>query len=88
MTANDNRTRNPKMREATGSESAELAAFAAGLRFEDIPNRWSTALSTSSSTGPARHFPAAVSARSFLEKFASGMGPADGRSEILDVAHA
>ena len=38
MTANDNRTlRNPKMLEATGNESAELAAFAAGLRFEDIP---------------------------------------------------
>ena len=29
--------RNPLMKNATGKESARLAAFAAGLDFEDIP---------------------------------------------------
>ena len=85
MTANDNRTSpNPKMREATGSESAELAAFAAGLRFEDIPKPvveravdffvdWvGSALSGRGQRAIA-----------ILEKFAAEMGPADGRSEIL-----
>ena len=86
MTANDNRTSpNPKMREATGNESAELAAFAAGLRFEDIPKPVVDArrrlLRRLGGLGAVRPRPARRFA--ILEKFAAEMGPADGRSEIL-----
>jgi 2-methylcitrate dehydratase PrpD len=79
-----NATRNPKMREATGRESAALAAFAARLRFDDIPKTvidravdffvdWvGSALS-------GRGQRAIVA----LESFAEAMGPPDGSSEIL-----
>jgi len=85
MTANDNRTSpNPKMREATGNESAELAAFAAGLRFEDIPKQvidravdFFVDWAGSALSGRGQR------AIAILEKFASEMGPNDGRSEIL-----
>jgi 2-methylcitrate dehydratase PrpD len=72
------------MRAATGHESADLAAFAAALRFEDIPGPivdrcvdffvdW--AGSALSGTGQR-----AIRA---LERFAELMGPEDGRAEIL-----
>ena len=78
------RVRNPKMADATGRESAGLAAFAAALRFEDIPRPvvdravdlfvdWvGSALS-----GRGQR------AIDVLEQFSEAMGPADGRSEIL-----
>ncbi|MEW9837894.1 MmgE/PrpD family protein [Mesorhizobium marinum] len=76
--------KNPAMAAATGEESATLAAFAAGLRYEDIPDAvvdrtidffvdW--AGSVLSGAGQR-----AIVA---LEKLAETMGPSEGRSEIL-----
>ena len=84
MTAAIGTAKNPAMAETTGKESAALADFAAGLRYEDIPQAvidrtvdffvdW--AGSTLSGRGQR-----AIAA---LEKFAELMGPAEGRSEIL-----
>ncbi|MDQ0396527.1 MmgE/PrpD family protein [Labrys monachus] len=75
---------NPALRAATGHESADLAAFAAALRYEDIPAAvidrtvdffvdWA---GSALSGGGQR----AVGA---IERFAAAMGPQDGRSEIL-----
>ncbi|MGF1608755.1 MAG: MmgE/PrpD family protein [Kiloniellales bacterium] len=76
--------RNPLMRNATGNESAALASFAAGLRFEDLPEAvaaravelfvdWvGSALSGSGHR-----------AITILERFADAMGPRTGPSEIL-----
>jgi 2-methylcitrate dehydratase PrpD len=77
-------TRNPKLREATGNESAALAAFAAGLRFEDIPREVvdrcvDLFVDWAGSALSGRGQRAIVA----LEKFADAMGPADGRTEIL-----
>ncbi|MGD9915320.1 MAG: MmgE/PrpD family protein [Rhizobiaceae bacterium] len=77
-------SRNPKLASATGHESAELAAFAAGLAFDAIPRDvvdrtidffvdW--AGSTLSGAGQR-----AIVA---MERYADAMGPADGRAEIL-----
>jgi 2-methylcitrate dehydratase PrpD len=76
--------RNPLMRNATGGESAELAAFAAGLRFEQLPAPvvaravdlfvdWAG----SALSGKGQR------AIAILERFAAAMGPADGPAEIL-----
>ena len=76
--------RNPKMREASGGESAALAGFAASLRFEDIPGLVADRAvdffvdwAGSALSGRGQR---AITA---IETFAATMGPADGRSEIL-----
>jgi 2-methylcitrate dehydratase PrpD len=77
-------TWNPAMRNATGHESADLAAFAANLKFEDIPAPVVTRAvelfvdwaGSTLSGGQAR-------AIKILERFAEAMGPADGTAEIL-----
>jgi 2-methylcitrate dehydratase PrpD len=76
--------RNPKMREASGGESAALAAFAATLRFEDIPKpvvdravEFFVDWAGSALSGRGQR---AITA---IEAFAATMGPATGRSEIL-----
>ena len=76
--------RNPAMRNATGRESAELAAFASGLRFEDLPGPVVTRAvelfvdwAGSALSGKGQR-PIAI-----LERFAATMGPAEGRAEIL-----
>jgi 2-methylcitrate dehydratase PrpD len=76
--------RNPAMRNATGHESADLAAFASGLAFDDLPKRVVT-------RGVELFVDWAGSALSgrgqrpilSLERFAAAMGPAEGRAEIL-----
>jgi 2-methylcitrate dehydratase PrpD len=77
-------SKNPAMENATGRESAALAAFAAELRYEDIPQEaiartvdffvdWvGSALSGNGQRAIA-----------ILERFADLMGPLDGRAEIL-----
>ena len=76
--------RNPLMRHATGRESAELAAFASGLRFEALPPAVvSRAVElfvdwAGSALSGRGQRPIAV-----LERFAEAMGPADGGAEIL-----
>jgi 2-methylcitrate dehydratase PrpD len=76
--------RNPAMSKATGRESAELAGFAAALRFEDIPSAvvdrcvdffvdW-----TGSALSGAGQLAVAA-----IEKYAEAMGPSEGRAEIL-----
>jgi 2-methylcitrate dehydratase PrpD len=77
-------SKNPAMQNATGGESAALAAFAATLSYEDIPQEviertvdffvdWvGSALSG-----------AGQRAIAILERFADVMGPPDGRAEIL-----
>lgn len=76
--------RNPAMASATGHESADLAAFAARLRFDDLPPAVVTrcvelfvdwAGSTLSGRGKR--------AIETLERFAEAMGPAGGDAEIL-----
>ena len=76
--------RNPLMRNATGRESADLAAFAAGQRLDDLP---------ASVAGRAVELfvdwaGSALSGRgqraiAILERFAATMGPTDGGAEIL-----
>lgn len=80
----DETANNPAMARATGQESASLAAFAAGLRYEVIPQPvidrtvdFFVDWAGSALSGAGQH---AIVA---LEKFANTMGPADGRSEIL-----
>lgn len=79
--------RNPKMAASTGTESAALAAFAARLRYDDIPQPvvdravdffvdW--AGSTLSGRGQR--------AIGIVQRFADTMGPADGRAEILGAS--
>ncbi len=75
---------NPLMRNATGRESAELAGFASGLRFDDLPAPVVTRAvelfvdwAGSALSGRGQR-PIAI-----LEGFAAAMGPADGRAEIL-----
>jgi len=77
-------TKNPAMLQATGEESATLAAFAAGLRYEDIPQPvidrtvdFFVDWAGSALSGAGQR---AIVA---LEKFAETMGLTDGRSEIL-----
>src|SRR5687767_6439555 len=76
--------RNPAMRHATGRESADLAAFAADLRFEDIPADvigrcvdffvdWTGSVLSGRGQRPVV----------ILERFAAAMGPLTGRAEIL-----
>ena len=76
--------KNPAMAGATGKESAALAVFSAGLRYEDIPQNvidrtvdFFVDWAGSALSGAGQR--AIIS----LEKFAATMGPADGRSEIL-----
>ena len=75
---------NPLLKDASGHESADLAAFAAGLRFDDIPQEvvercidffvdW---------TGSALSG-AGQRAIRILERYAETMGPAGGKAEIL-----
>ena len=77
-------TRNPKMANATGSETATLAAFAAQLSFNDIPSDvvartvdlfvdWAG----SALSGKGHK------AITVLEDFATSMGPSGGEAEIL-----
>ncbi|MGP2494183.1 MmgE/PrpD family protein [Mesorhizobium sp. PUT5] len=77
-------TRNPLMSRATGHESADLAAFAANLRFEDIPAEvvdrcvnFFVDWAGSALSGAGQRAIAA------LESFAGRMGPASGPAEIL-----
>lgn len=76
--------RNPAMRNTTGHESADLAAFASGLNFEDLPAPvvtrgvelfvdWAGSAFSGRGQRPIAS----------LERFAAAMGPADGRAEIL-----
>jgi len=76
--------RNPAMANATGHESADLAAFAAGLRFDDLPPAVVTRCielfvdwTGSALSGRGKR---AIEA---LERFAEAMGPAGGDAEIL-----
>ncbi|HSM41616.1 MAG TPA: MmgE/PrpD family protein [Afifellaceae bacterium] len=76
--------RNPLMKNATGRESADLARFASGLSFDDLPSAvvdrtvdlfvdWAgSALSGKGQRAVA-----------IVERFAADMGPADGPAEIL-----
>ena len=75
---------NPLMTNATGRESADLAHFASGLSFDDLPSAvvdrtvdlfadWAgSALSGMGQRAVA-----------IVERFAAEMGPADGAAEIL-----
>ena len=77
-------SRNPRMGDATGRESADLAAFASRLRYEDIPAEVIARavdffVDWAGSALSGRGQRAIVA----LEKFAAAMGPADGSSEIL-----
>ena len=76
--------RNPLMRSAPGHESADLAAFAASLRFEDLPPAVVTRAvelfvdwSGSALSGKGQR-PILI-----LERFSAAMGPAEGKAEIL-----
>lgn len=76
--------RNPAMRNATGRESGDLAAFAAGLRFEDIP----ADVVDRCVDFFVDWFGSALSGRgqraiAVLERFSSAMGPESGSAEIL-----
>ena len=79
--------KNPLMRDATGRESADLAAFAAGLRFEHLPaavvDRCVDFLvdwAGSALSGAQR--PAILA----LQRFVDAMGPATGTAEITAPA--
>lgn len=79
-----NGERNPAMRNATGHESAGLAAFASRLRFDDLPAPVVTRgvelfvdWAGSALSGRGQR-PVAI-----LERFAAAMGPTDGSAEIL-----
>lgn len=72
------------MRRATGRESADLAVFAAQLRFGDIPAEvvgrcvdFFVDWAGSALSGRGQH-PIPI-----LERFAAAMGPPTGRAEIL-----
>ena len=76
--------RNPLLKKATGSESAELAKFASELSFEDIPQNVIDRIvdlfvdwAGSALSGKGHK------AISVLEAFTAEMGPADGAAEIL-----
>ena len=76
--------RNPAMRNATGRESAELASFAASLRYEDIP----APVVDRCVDFFVDWFGSVLSGRgqraiTILEGFARSMGPTDGAAEIL-----
>ena len=58
--------RNPLMKNATGHESADLARFAAGLSFDDIPEPVVDRTVDLFVTGPARRCRARVSGRLML----------------------
>lgn len=77
-------SRNPLMRNATGRESAGLAAFASGIRYENIPQAvldravdffvdWAGSALSGAGQRPVRA----------LLRYAELMGPPDGASEIL-----
>lgn len=77
---------NPLLKQATGRESADLAAFAAGLRFEDIPGPvvercvdffvdWAGSALSGRGQPPI----------AALERLAEAMGPGEGRAEILTM---
>ena len=75
---------NPLMRNATGRESAELAMFAANLRFEDIPADvvarsvdFFVDWTGSALSGNGQR------AIGILERFAEAMGPSGGKAQIL-----
>lgn len=77
-------SRNPKLAKARGTETAELATFAAGLRFADIPDPVRVRLvelfvdwAGSALSGKGHR------AIAILEDYAAEMGPADGRATIL-----
>jgi 2-methylcitrate dehydratase PrpD len=76
--------KNPMMRNATGRESADLAEFAAGLRFEHLPAAvidrcvdFFVDWAGSALSGAGRPAIAA------LQRFADAMGPTTGSAEIL-----
>jgi 2-methylcitrate dehydratase PrpD len=76
--------RNPLMRNATGRESADLAAFAAGLGFDDLPapvvsRAVELFVDWAGSALSGRGQRAIVA----LERFAAAMGPGDGAAEVL-----
>ncbi len=75
---------NPLLAKATGRESAGLAAFAATLRYEDIPqpviDRTVDFFVDWVGSTLSGHGQRAIS---ILEKFADLMGPPDGRAEML-----
>jgi 2-methylcitrate dehydratase PrpD len=76
--------RNPLMRNTTGHESADLAAFASHLRFEDLP----AAVVMRAAELFVDWAGSALSGRGqrpilILERFAEAMGPAHGAAEIL-----
>ncbi len=76
--------RNPLLTNATGSETATLAEFAANLSFENIPDAVISRIVdlfvdwTGSALSGKGHRPISI-----LEEFASAMGPANGECEIL-----
>jgi 2-methylcitrate dehydratase PrpD len=80
----DQGDRNPAMRHATGRESAELAAFAAGLRFETLPgavvDRCADFFVDWAGSTLSGHGQRAIAA---LQRFVDAMGPATGSAEIL-----
>jgi 2-methylcitrate dehydratase PrpD len=76
--------KNPRMRNATGRESADLAGFAAGLRFEHLPAAvvdrcvdFFVDWAGSALSGAGR--PAIMA----LQRYVDAMGPATGSAEIL-----
>lgn len=80
---------NPKLGLASGTESARLAAFASGLRHEDIPqpviDRAVDFFVDWVGSALSGHGQRAIA---IIERFARAMGPADGRCEVLGSPHA
>jgi 2-methylcitrate dehydratase PrpD len=83
-TVMDKTPRNPLLGKATGRESAELAAFAAGLRYEDIPqpviDRTVDFFVDWAGSVLSGHGQRAIA---ILEQFAELMGHSEGRAEML-----
>lgn len=80
---------NPKLRLASGTETAQLAAFASGLRHEDIPrpviDRAVDFFVDWVGSALSGHGQRAIA---IIERFARAMGPAEGRCEVLGSPHA
>lgn len=76
--------RNPAMRTATGHESADLAAFAAALSFDDLPVPVVTrAVELFVDWAGSAFSGRGQRAVTILERFAAAMGPPAGTAEIL-----
>jgi 2-methylcitrate dehydratase PrpD len=80
----DAREKNPQMRNATGRESADLARFAAGIRFEDLPaevvDRSVDFFVDWTGSALSGHGQRAIAA---LQRYVDAMGPSTGSAEIL-----